>query len=116
MLTGVAKTLRSFTPLHAVISRQYSVSDNKFFPRTYYLLAYKEGDVRLVLLMRSLRRPSDTVQSLFSLLSHWALPTFHKRNKNAEANSSASSNIIRWVEHVALQYTWFKNKWSLMNQ
>lgn len=61
MVTGVTKMLRSFTPLHAVISRQYSVSDNKCFHGIYYLLADKEGDVRLVLLMLSLWRPRDTV-------------------------------------------------------
>jgi hypothetical protein len=54
--------------------------------------------------------------ALFSLLSHWALPTFHKKNKNVEANSSASSNIIRWLHHEALQRSWFKNKQSYMNQ
>jgi len=42
--------------------------------------------------------------ALFSLLSHWALPAFNKRNKNVEAISSASSNIVRWLENVALQH------------
>jgi len=54
--------------------------------------------------------------ALFSLLSHWALPTFDKRHKNVVAISSASSNIVRWLEDVALQRSWFKNKQSFMNQ
>jgi len=54
--------------------------------------------------------------ALFSLLSHWALPTFNKGNKNVEAISSASSNIVLWLEDVALQRSWFKNKQSFTYQ